>query len=146
MYRLRITAAAVLCAAAPLSLAACSSKSGPAHSAATRAAGRQATSIRVAGRQATSTSFCQVITKNNAIITDIAAGDQRPNGVDVQKLMHDLQAAADAAPAEISSDMRTVVDFDRGLIVDHKDIKETPQLEAALEHYVRWVGTHCAGR
>jgi hypothetical protein len=88
-------------------------------------------------------SFCRLITKNNAILQDIAAGDTRSGGVDAAKLLHDLDAAVAAAPAAVKADMQTVVDFDRQLITKHTEIKETPQLNAALRHYAGWIQTHC---
>jgi hypothetical protein len=69
-------------------------------------------------------SFCTLITKDDAILTDIAAGDSGRGGVDVDKLLLDMDAATAAAPS---------------------DIKETPQLDAALQHHATWVGSHCQG-
>lgn len=91
-------------------------------------------------------AFCALITKNDAILMDIAAGDNSSSGVDATKLLHDLDAAAESAPAEVKNDMRTIVDFDRQIITKHTDIQETPALESAMQHYAVWTRSHCVGK
>jgi hypothetical protein len=157
MYRLpaAAAAAAVLCSASVIT--ACSSSPhrspdrAPAATTGTAAVSAEpptaaVTKIAGATKAGGIAAFCTLITKNNAILTDIAAGDNRPGGVDTTRLLHDMDAAVAQAPAAIRHDMRVVVDFDRQAFTHHKELKETPQLDAALQHYVSWIGAHCPGR
>lgn len=152
MHRPTIAAAIVLCPA--ILTAACSANSTSSSASGARSttgAGPAAAARSTAASPAIPGSgnvpaFCALITKNNAILMDIAAGDTSSTGVDATKLLHDLDAAAAAAPAEVKTDMQTIVDFDRQLITKHTDIQETPQLEAAMQHYATWTRAHCVGK
>jgi hypothetical protein len=79
------------------------------------------------------------------VLVDIGAGDSAPGGVDKEKIKHDLQVAADQAPAEIKGDVQTIVQFDVSVIDGNTSVKETPALQSAMQHYASWVSGHCAG-
>jgi hypothetical protein len=162
MHRLPTATATLLCTASLV--AACSSSgghsagvtshtgggstghAGSVSSAAAGAATGAATapSKAVGGGSGDAAAFCKLITKNNAVMRDISAGDKSAAGVDTTKLLHDMDAALAVAPAEIKSDMATVVAFDRQIFTQRKELKSTPQLEAALQHYGAWVQSHCS--
>ena len=151
MHRIPIVATALLCSAS-LVVAACASSGGETHVGRSEIAwtARFYAARASTGTGGTPTSaqtgdtvvFCTLITKNNAILTDIAAGDGRH----VATLLHDLHAMSAAAPAEIESDLFTVIEFDRQILTRHTDIRETPQLDAAMQRYVDWTRLHCTPR
>lgn len=162
MHRLPIATATLLCTASLV--AACSSSGGHGATGATRTGGAStgrggsattavaggggsastAKSRAVLGGTGDAAAFCKLITKNNAIIQDLSAGDTNGKGIDPAKVLKDMDAALAVAPAEIKSDMAMVVAFDRQIFTQHKELKDTPQLDAALRHYGAWVQSHCA--
>jgi len=137
-----------------LSLAACSSTST--NSSAGSSSGTPAGSTQSRGTVAASTTkaapaagsvsqFCSLIGESNKLMSDIAAGDDQPGGVDATKFKNDLEAALSAAPDEIKPDMKVIVTFDESLLASHGDVQETPALTTAMQHYATWIGAHCAG-
>ncbi|MDQ6875721.1 MAG: hypothetical protein M3042_11760 [Actinomycetota bacterium] len=114
-------------------------KSGTSGAGTTTGAGASSGSTDLAG-------FCSLIGRNNRILTEIAAGDQRQSGVDTHKLIADLNSLVAAAPAEIKPDLQVIVDFDTSLFQHPHAIKESPQLAQAMQHYAAWIGKNCAGK
>jgi hypothetical protein len=148
-------------AALPLSLGACSSstagsgstaagahKPGSASVAAPTSAAPASVapaSVAPASAAAGGGDACTFLAKSNQVLLDIGAGDSAPGGVDKQKIKHDLQVAADQAPAEIKGDVQTIVQFDISVIDGDTTVKETPALQTAMQHYASWIAAHCAG-
>ena len=60
-----------------------------------------------------------------------------------------LRHLADTAPAEIQPDLTVIADFDQNVLDQIQagrapEIKETPELTAALSHEATWAAAHCA--
>ena len=59
-----------------------------------------------------------------------------------------LRHLADIAPAEIKNDLTVIAAFDQSILDQVRsgkrpEVKETPELTAALSHEARWTAAHC---
>ncbi len=88
---------------------------------------------------------CRTISDSLRVLTTAAQGPDNPGLKEMTALIKKLRGAA---PSAIRGDLQVIADFDQH-IVDavlsgkQPEIKETPQLTAAMEHEASWTATHC---
>ena len=88
---------------------------------------------------------CQVLAANLDLLEQATSGD----GPDLQGAIARMRSLERSAPVEIRPDVKVIADFDQHVLDtvstagSSGDIRETPQLSAALSHEAAWVSKHC---
>lgn len=89
---------------------------------------------------------CQAISINLGVLTKAASS---PNDPSLDQGIAQLRQLRDVAPVDIKRDLQVIADFDQKVLTvirsgaSPNDIRETPELTAALSHQSHWVAAHC---
>ena len=89
--------------------------------------------------------FCQAISLNLSFLTRAATSPHDPT---LARGVAKIRQLASIAPAEIEHDLTVIADFDQHVLDQlqagqRPEIKETPELTAALSHEANWAAAHC---
>lgn len=88
---------------------------------------------------------CQVLAANLDFLEQATSGSDP----DLQGAIVRMRSLERSAPVEIQPDVKVIADFDQHVLDavstggSAADIRETPQLSAALLHEAAWVSNHC---
>jgi len=88
---------------------------------------------------------CQILAANLDLLEQATSG----GGPDLQGAIARMRSLERSAPVEIQPDIKVIADFDQHVLdsvstaATSGDIRETPQLSAALAHEAAWVSKHC---
>jgi hypothetical protein len=90
--------------------------------------------------------FCHEISLNLSFLTTAATSPDDPS---LDQGIAAMRHLAEIAPAEIKPDIGVIADFDQHLLDQLRagqrpEVKETPELTAALSHEAKWTAAHCA--